>query len=75
MVPNEDKYTKNFIKEGWASLGFALDDDYDEVVENKTAYSNNTYKYSTDLLETFNGKGGYVQILNIPKDPLNTTME
>ena len=33
LVPNDDIYTSAYIKDGWASLGFAIDDAFDGNVE------------------------------------------
>jgi len=38
MVPNEDEYTKAYIQEGWASLGFGIYDSFDGDVETADSY-------------------------------------
>lgn len=45
MVPNTDAYTKDYIPEGWASLGFGFKDSYDSSVETNEDYANGTYTY------------------------------
>lgn len=62
MIPNEDIYTKNYIKEGWASLGFGIYDSYDPEVEDNTSFS--VYEYESGP-QTFFAKGGYVKIIDI----------
>lgn len=65
MIPNEDIYTKEYIKEGWASLGFDVYSTFDENVEDGSNFSK--FKYNPDLngTQTFYGKGGYVEILDV----------
>lgn len=40
MVPNQDSYTKAYIKEGWASLGFYLYDTFDDSQESNQPFGN-----------------------------------
>lgn len=60
MVPNEDIYTKAYITEGWASLGFGVYDPYNHKVEDISDYS--IYTYTNDDVKnmTFFGLGGFV---------------
>jgi hypothetical protein len=58
MVENTDAYTKDYIKEGWASLGFDFKDSFDSSVETNADYGNGSYTYDTN--GTYFSKGGYL---------------
>lgn len=46
LVANDDIYTKAFIKDGWASLGFGYIDDFDSNVETTSTFGyQNNYSY------------------------------
>jgi len=38
LVPNDDIYTRDYIKEGWASLGFDYDEKFDSDQETTEPY-------------------------------------
>lgn len=65
MVENEDVYTRSYIKEGWASLGFGIHDSFDAKVEDISDFSIYNYTKDIGLNKTFYGRGGFVQSLDI----------
>ena len=71
MVPNTDTYTKDFIKEGWSSLGFDPKSAYDSSVESTTAFSSTGGKYNYTVAGTFNSRGGYLQSIDIQSNNLS----
>ena len=74
MTENTDTYTKAYVKEGWASLGFDLYDDYDSNYESQASYGGDgEYFYTNHDMEenpagavpAFYKKGGFVEVLDI----------
>jgi len=63
LIPNTDYYTKDYILEGWASLGFGIKDKFDDNVESDATFSNGLYNYSTD--GTFSNEGGFLSVIDI----------
>ena len=65
LVDNPDKFTRLYIKQGWASYGFDYLDDYDATQESAANFGYNEC-FTYQLADSFYGKGGYTFVIDVP---------
>lgn len=76
MVPNDDVYMKQFVKEGWASTGFLFTDSFDSSVESTEGFgANKTQIFNYTKKNTYYNNGGYLISFNISNETSDDVLE